>query len=154
MSSWCWAKCARSICFGLSYSMVSRGPQARSKNDFLRTTSAVKEKTLSADYAHVAKDSFYIDLPANTDVSSITLFAEEPLSGIYATFRLQGDGSLDGDTSIQTQQRRTSKHGVTVTWYAHSIQEPRPALRATVTISCPYAGSVKLRPGTLFHSSR
>jgi hypothetical protein len=103
----------------------------------------------------VANDSFYIDLPANSDLSSIGFFAEvldihgEPLSGVYAMFRLQGDGSLDSTTSIQTQQRRTSKHGATVTWYEYPIKRPRTALRATLTVTCPYAMSVKLRPGTL-----
>jgi hypothetical protein len=102
----------------------------------------------------VAEDSFTIDLTADGDVSSVALFAEvldprgEPLSGVFVTFRLRGEGSFDSASSIQTQQRRTSKYGASVTWYEYPVQRPRLPLKGTVTAACPEAESVRLRPGT------
>jgi hypothetical protein len=102
----------------------------------------------------LAEDSFTIDLPANSDVSSVALYAEvlgthgEPLSGIFVTFKLWGDGSLDELTSVHTQQRQCSKQGVSVTWYPFPVQSHRAALKATVNASCPYADSLRLRAGT------
>jgi hypothetical protein len=102
----------------------------------------------------MAEDSYTIDLPAGNDVSSLTLYAEvlgdrgDPLSGAFMTFRLHGDGSLDDVATVHTLQRRTSKQGVSVTWYGHPGEDPRGSLKATLIASCPEALLVKLRPGT------
>ena len=103
----------------------------------------------------MAEDAFTIDLSPDSDISSVVLFAEvldkrgQPLSGTFVTFRLQGEGSLDEISDVHTQQRRTSKQGVSVTWYEYPVQKPRLACKGTVTASCPDATSVRLRPGTL-----
>ena len=108
----------------------------------------------------MAEDSFTIDLPADSDISVVALVAEvldsrgEPMSWPFVTFRLRGDGSLDSITTVLTQQRRTSRQGVSVTWYAFPVVEPKRPLKATVSASCPYAESVKLRPGTLLPFNR